>query len=874
MIRNIFILFFALIAYQVMASHIIGGKFTYRLLGSNSYEIKLTVYRDCSDYVDLDDAAVISIYSIGNNPQLVYNKDVPLKSRSTLPTPTLNPCFVPPYPVCVEQGIYIDTVMLPPNNYGYTLVYQKCCRNINIQNVLLPSMTGITLTTDIPVISNNASDFSYYPPIYVCQNDTFTYSFAATDADGDSLAYQFCDAFSGGSNINPSPNPNDPPPYTAALWTNGYTTANQISNNGGITLNQSTGLLQFIPSLIGQFAIAVSVLEYRNGSLIHTTRLEFEFNVVACSLTSSILTMTNICQGLSVTFKNKSTNSNAFHWDFGDNSSTADTSNLATPSYTFPSYGTYSISLVSMNTAYSICKDTATAVVQISPLLSPTLQSSYTSCFQNNQFNFIVGGSFEPSATFAWNFTSYSNSQFQAGNPAFASFTDPATKTISVIVSQFGCADTLLAAVSFSNPAALINSGQLNCTGRSLNFDNISTQATSFKWDFGVAALTSDTSNLKYPTFLYPSFGTFTITLVAMGGNCTDTLREPIIVAPNLSLSPTYTSIPQCFQNNSFNFFANGEYSSAAVFTWFFDANANIITSNQENPTNIHYFTPGNHAVKLVVADYGCERTRTELVKILPSPTVNAAASVTSGCAPLKVDFTTKDANPLWNFGGFSTSVPEPSYVFPSAGNYTFSISVTGANSCVGSKTSSIVVFPKPEAKVVVNVLSSEAVNNKIILTDSTIGSVFTYVDFGDNQYSDKRRNIHIYSEAGLFQYFLVSANGFGCSDTTGGLIRIDASNSVYVPNTFTPNDNNLNDTFNIKGENIKERVLVIFNRWGDQIFRSDAPATGWDGKDQRSGKSCPEGVYVYQIRIVFDTFGAVKKEESLVGHVYLYREP
>ena len=71
-------------------------------------------------------------------------------------------------------------------------------------------------------------------------------------------------------------------------------------------------------------------------------------------------------------------------------------------------------------------------------------------------------------------------------------------------------------------------------------------------------------------------------------------------------------------------------------------------------------------------------------------------------------------------------------------------------------------------------------------------------------------------------------------------------SGSVYVPNSFTPNDDNLNEIFKATGKNLGTFQMLIFNRWGAKVFESHLIDVGWDGK--YLGIPAPSGIYVWQI--------------------------
>lgn len=86
----------------------------------------------------------------------------------------------------------------------------------------------------------------------------------------------------------------------------------------------------------------------------------------------------------------------------------------------------------------------------------------------------------------------------------------------------------------------------------------------------------------------------------------------------------------------------------------------------------------------------------------------------------------------------------------------------------------------------------------------------------------------------------------------------------VYIPNSFTPNNDELNDIFVPSGYGLTEITLTIFDRWGHQIFKSNDTVRGWDGK--LKGKLCEQGVYVYKAEIKTISGNTVEK----VGHVTL----
>ncbi|MEI6823559.1 MAG: SBBP repeat-containing protein [Bacteroidota bacterium] len=98
--------------------------------------------------------------------------------------------------------------------------------------------------------------------------------------------------------------------------------------------------------------------------------------------------------------------------------------------------------------------------------------------------------------------------------------------------------------------------------------------------------------------------------------------------------------------------------------------------------------------------------------------------------------------------------------------------------------------------------------------------------------------------------------------------IIVEDCNPLYIPNSFTPNGDGLNDVFNIKTlYEFSESKLVIYDRWGEMIFESDDKNKGWDGTYK--GKAVPLDVYIYQFTATIKDTGEQKK---ITGRVTVVR--
>jgi len=108
--------------------------------------------------------------------------------------------------------------------------------------------------------------------------------------------------------------------------------------------------------------------------------------------------------------------------------------------------------------------------------------------------------------------------------------------------------------------------------------------------------------------------------------------------------------------------------------------------------------------------------------------------------------------------------------------------------------------------------------------------------------------------------------NSFGCADTARGFVTIEPLKSFFVPNSFSPNNDGLNDVFKPVVPYCKSMDLKIFDRWGNLIYNTNNTEHGWDGKYK--GENAQSDVYVYKILIEF--FDGSFKDAH--GHITLVR--
>lgn len=116
------------------------------------------------------------------------------------------------------------------------------------------------------------------------------------------------------------------------------------------------------------------------------------------------------------------------------------------------------------------------------------------------------------------------------------------------------------------------------------------------------------------------------------------------------------------------------------------------------------------------------------------------------------------------------------------------------------------------------------------------------------------------YPDGQSYETMLTATDIHGCIDTTSMIIA--PSFHLYIPNGFTPNNDNVNDEWYIKSTGIRELRVEIYNRWGETLFSTSDKNFRWDGTFE--GKRVPMGTYTYRIVLFTDNDEYIERRGSL----------
>lgn len=550
---------------------------------------------------------------------------------------------------------------------------------------------------------------------------------------------------------------------------------------------------------------------------------------------------TSICSGSNVTLI--ATGANGYLWN-----------NAAiTPSINISPVVTTTYSVIGASAA-GLCFDTAFVTVTVNPLPSINIQP--------NPLSICVGASVQLSATGALN---YQWSPAVLLNTATGAVVNP-TPTSSTIFSVTGidangCSNSSTVNVTVNPlPTIIINPSAITiCSGAS----------TSLTATGGASYLWSPVNTTGAIITVSPTVATVYTVIGTDANGCTNTAVSTVnLAAPLQVVIPSGGTI--C-EGNSTTLSANAS-GGTGIYTYnWLPIGVNTSTvSVAPNATTTYSLTLTDNCSTPTTA------TVTVSVNALPVPTFTT--DKISGCPDLCINFTNTTANTqlsTWIFGdGNSSSSNNPNNCYNTTGVYSVSLTVTDNNGCSNTLIQSnyITVHPVPEAKFTSSPNPTTIIEPTIRFTDESTNNTTWDWKFGDelNGTSNNQHPSYTYNDTGSYTVRLIVNNEFGCADTAYDVIRIKQDYILYIPNTFTPNNDGMNEKFipvlfGVVSENYE---LYIYDRWGTQIFKTTNPQQGWDGIANNGNNIAQQDVYVWKLMLT-DVFG---KKHHYDGHVNLLR--
>ncbi|MEO8582602.1 MAG: PKD domain-containing protein, partial [Flavitalea sp.] len=577
------------------------------------------------------------------------------------------------------------------------------------------------------------------------------------------------------------------------------------------------------------------------------------------------------CPGAQVIFTDSSSgNGLSYLWNFGDGNIALDRN----PSHAYSaSSNDYTISLKvtdNFGCADSISRE---KFIQIkTPVAAFDVKTKSSICSPLIEEFTFKGSGYQ---TLSWNLGD--------GTPAFTQFTPTHAYTafgnftaVLTVLGNGGCSASASANINITDPATTVFNyiAPETCNRLMVNFSAIPPSGTNFVLFFGDGAADSSQSTTVAHSFTSPAFYQPYLVIKDSSGcvvNINGATKVRIIgAAPLFWADPTERCDPGTVN------FTNYTFSNDPVIKYDWDFGDNN-TDGSFNTAHL-YATPGTYKPSLTVTTQrGCISTLSDTVKIYRTPAVHIISNDTV-CLNSAVKFTTSILSTdtavsyAWYFSDGENSIKaEPAKTFRTIGSIVVNLQTSIPYGCISSTSKPINITKLPT----VGQMADQTImaGQTVVLPATYSSRVIKYLWSPDNSLDCSDCPNPVASPKNSTTYSVRATDNYGC-EANGDItvLVICNNNNFFIPNTFSPNNDGVNDHFYPRGTGlVRVAALRIFNRWGELVFEkkdfaaNDAKA-GWDGTYK--GKPAVSDVYIYKIEVICENSQIIPFQ----GNIFLLR--
>jgi gliding motility-associated-like protein len=557
------------------------------------------------------------------------------------------------------------------------------------------------------------------------------------------------------------------------------------------------------------------------------------------------------CSLNSVQTVNQSTGTTmSFAWDMGDGTTYG---NVPDVLHNYAVQGTYNIQLIVSDVNGCVPNDTIVVPITIAPPL--VLDAAFTVAQEPDCDELkvdCINMSTGPAPSYSWDMGD--GTLYTSTDVVDHVYALPGTYTITLIATDtLSCngADTTSLQVTLApyapvvaafNPVQVIDCGQLI-----IDATNTSTGSfMAFAWDMGDGTQYADT-NVSHT---YTAPGTYDVQLIVSdiaGCSPNDTASITVVVDPLTPVVSDFTisQVGSCALLTVQGI--NQSTGDSIAFTWDMGDGNTYATTNVTH----QYAVPGVYTVELLVEDLACGNDSTYSVTVtvinaLPLVLTTTGAICPDSTTTLFATGVTGGATYLWNNGSTGDSL-----VVSVAGTYWVTAS-TGL--CLGSDTVDIVEADDLDLSYGFDACPGAP----ITLTIPYQGTAYLWEN------GDEQQSLYLlFPGLDTTDYDFQVWDSYGCVHQDSVTVTpMDSLPQLFAPNAFTPDGDGINDEFVITGYGEEKIELLIFNRWGEQIFKSTSLTDTWNGSFNGQIK---QDVYVYKLRYNGE---CAHEDVGMIGHV------
>ena len=574
-------------------------------------------------------------------------------------------------------------------------------------------------------------------------------------------------------------NGNPQPAFTSTIECEGFYTvfnsSGSTSTDGTITnfswnFGNGSGSIASDPSYIypadGFYNVSLTVETDRGctGSITQSVQVN--------PLPSVDFTQAAVCLGAPMSFSVTSiapSNVSSYDWDFGDG---IGTDNIATPSYSYSSAGTFDVELIIESTFG--CVDSVTKQVEIT---EPVDVSFICDSVCEGTASSFINTSVSPGSTVQYSWFFGDGAVSPLANPSHT-YADTGTYVVALeaVIGTFPSTCTRVTQdtvviyevpqtdFTFTNECQIDSSVFNSTTVFSEGQNNL-----TFLWDFDDASVGS-TQDIKHK-YLLPN--TYSVELTAStASGCSSSISKLVSIYYMPTASFTFADV--CL-GNTMNF-ANGSNITSGSLTYEWDFADGSFPSAVNQPVHL-YSVDNSYDVELIAtSNNNCKDTVIQTITVHPLPVVGFIADPVCHLDTSMFDDTSSintSNSPAslvsysWDFGdGSSSTSADPSHKYLNDQTYNVILMVTSNEGCVSQLSQAVIVNPMPYPNFEVTDACVGAPVLFVNTTQSAATSTSYGWNFGDNNVSIATEPIHYYSAAGFYQVWLVATTGEQCVDS------------------------------------------------------------------------------------------------------------
>jgi gliding motility-associated-like protein len=537
-----------------------------------------------------------------------------------------------------------------------------------------------------------------------------------------------------------------------------------------------------------------------------------KYDLVTLEAEADIDGPANVCLNDSMQFLNQSIGGSLFFWDFGD----GDTSSDFEPKHAYSTPGSYTVELVIFDSVSCIASDTD--LIQVNVIAGPqgNVNSPPPICpGVNVQLN-ASGG-----ATYTW-FPAAGLSNANIANPVAS--VQSTTQYIVNIEDSCGIdRDTIILTIH-PDPTSIMPDTAL-CQGQ---FGVLRAEgANTFQW---VPNLYLSGANTANPICTPDSTVDYIVYMVdSLGCNRRKSMR--VTVDGFLPEVGAWGDTTVCAGQRVV---LNAE--STEGYEWFpkepiLDP---FVSNTPAYPEETTYF--------IVKAENGCGSVFDTVIVIVDPIQIDAVVDI----AVCEGDTVRLGAEGTYVYVWEGPAFSSPNYnqypVIRPEESAWYKVTGQNLNGCTRSDSTFVTVFQNPTAEITTKLDTFTGLTNIELVAN--VSSNFTWVSEGYIP-CDTCDTITVYPLKKTI-YYVRAIDSNGCIATDS--IHASAVSKIYAPSAFTPDKDGINELYFVYGHNLQSFEMVIYDRWGQEIYRSNDITQGWNGKKFNTGFEVPIGVYSYTI--------------------------